>query len=241
MHFLSSWIHTHIDLSIWIIKPQALLYFLIHFCSLHSSLNKQAPKPQWQPKHRISCTARYVLSLARLLGYCSFSVQCGEGAHGAAEPAGSTEPPAGPHARDARPGPGRAAAQEGGGRQGRRCPWCWVTEPAWCRTALSAVPNGRCPRCWNGTIQHSNAHLPRCGTELSAVLSGAVRRAGVTLPPATRLRPRSAEYRNGSELEWRHETRGYPVLGSLSFKISSLLHHDRALTILFSSGAGVAI
>lgn len=65
---------------------------------------------------------------------------------------------------------------------------------------------GRYSRCRSGAVhgaekgatQRFDARFPRYGTELSAVLSGAVRRAGGTLPPATRLRPRSSETRNGS-------------------------------------------
>lgn len=79
------------------------------FPSLHSSLNKQASKPWWQPAHGDSCKARRSLSLGLSLGplVCVFLVKCGD-----------RGPPTSLRARQSRQptGPGGAG----------RCPRCWA-------------------------------------------------------------------------------------------------------------------
>lgn len=155
MHFLSSWTHAHtrIDLSVPVIKSQAGLYFLIHVSFPAFSLNKQAPKPQWQSEQCISCKAGYGLLPAQPLG-ALFIARRGDGTHGAAEAASWQSPrplPAPPCARGAWAGVALSGAEQeltmvlkGAARGAERsCPWCW------------AVPNGAahgaelsCPWCW---------------------------------------------------------------------------------------------
>lgn len=132
MHFLSSWTHAHtrIDLSVPVIKSQAGLYFLIHVSFPAFSLNKQAPKPQWQSEQCISCKAGYGLLPAQPLG-ALFIARRGDGTHGAAEAASWQSPwplPAPPCARGAWAGVALSGAEQelttvliGAARGAERC------------------------------------------------------------------------------------------------------------------------
>lgn len=70
---------TYIDLSVPVIKSQAVLYFLIHVSFPAFSLNKQAPKPQWQSEQCISCKAGCGLLPAQPLGAWSSPSSLGVG------------------------------------------------------------------------------------------------------------------------------------------------------------------
>lgn len=98
--------------------------------SLHSSLNKQAPKPWWQPAHGASCKARRSLFLACLLGHSSasflWSVGTGDPTSLCVCEFGRAT------SRSARVGWGAVRCAE------QSCPGCWVEQSR----VLSGAPRG---------------------------------------------------------------------------------------------------
>lgn len=107
--------------------------------------------------------------------------------------------------------------------------------------ALFEVQIGRCPRCWKGRD-------PTFWRTVPAVRYGTVRGAERSCPPcwgnvAARDAAPPSELRDSQRLRARMNpwNERLPRVGFAFFPLRSLLHFDRALTILLSSGAGVAI